>query len=304
MTNDLTISKTDVVPEEGKYIVSIRNNSINVGNQAVAYTINGQEMQGLLIGYKGIVDLPALVNQGEALSTVYSLIIGTWNGETRFMADLSTQESGTNLVIDMVEQTVYHYISLDMKGSTIVNNETGIAPDLGFPKFIPDGEFVNDPIVPYAYGELKDDYTYTPLPGAHAADGQFAFHNGCTVNDGAELYTPGVPTTDLYLADHVTYGYWSFLHCDCYEESVGYPGGSGVTNQAGETAQYQWDVIEAALHEKYPNRELVAVWTDDQKTTQVQFSTQTVDFVEGNWSEPVVPENISGNVLYLETQEA
>ena len=300
---DLVINQTDVVPEEGKYIVSVRNNLIDVGDQALVYTINGQDMQGLLIGYQGIVDLPALVNQGEALSSVYSLIIGTWNGETRFMADLSTTESGTNLVIDMVEQTVYHHIALDMNGSTIVNNQTGTAPDLGFPKFIPDGEFVGDPIEPYVYGSLKDDYTYTPLAGAHAADKQYAFHNGCTVNNGTELYTAGVPTTDLDLADHVTYGYWNVFDCDCYDVSVGYPGCSGVTNQAGETAQYKWNDLVNALHDKYPNRELVAMWTSNQKTTQVQFSTQTVDFVSDNWSEPVVPDNLSGTLLFLETRE-
>lgn len=297
---------TDLIVGPDEVAVTVYSNLPQEVEVSIA-SVDSTYTETITLQQYGEINLKLPVDVGAALNTVYSSITASWDGDIHFVADLTEtapEDPGFDCTIPITEQGTFYTVTLDMNGATLTENATGDEVDLGFPKIVASTEELVDPVGKILYGPSASDYTFTADPGDHAADGQYGYHNGFTYNSGTELYDfPNPPTSDVALVEHTTYGYWTGFSCDCYDASIGYPGCSSISNKAGATTQYKWDDIVNALHEKYPTRELVKVWLDGTKTTEVQFSTQTVDFVEAVWSEPVVPSTLSNEYLYLETQE-
>lgn len=247
----------------------------------------------------GSYDLPEPITNGNTLNSVYSDIEATQDERVVYMANLMTVIND-DTTLDIVPET-YWKVTLDMNGNSVTDATTGDPITFSSTMWVRSGVGLGDAIGTAVYVQRN---TYVPDTPAHADAGQIGIYNGCTYDNGAARYPfPEAPTEDVDLVCHTTYEYMTDFSCDCYDASVGYPGWAGITDKSGEYVQYRWSDIVTALQEVYPNRELVAVWTDDQKTTQVSFSETTVDYTEGLWSEPVVPAALSNVNLYLETRE-
>lgn len=294
----------DTTNSHGEYgvdaIVTISNYSNKTLTPTLHYVIGGVE-ETIAIDPQGSFDLPTPVNINNTMDTVYDAVYATSGDDIIFAVDVAGTVVTGDLTIP-ITPSLYYEVTLDLAGATVTNNATSEEVHFVSPRFLPaDSQVLLDPIADLVYNH-SDEFTYNPVAGDHAADGQYAFHNGCSYDNGAALYPfPQPPTENVDLVDHTTYGYYQGFITDFVGENVGC---GGVSDQSGEYIQFQWGVIESALKQVEPDRDLVAVYTDNTYTTQVQFSQQTVDYVEGLWSEPLVPTALSGTYLAIETSQS